>query len=349
MGFFKRYPIFCVVLVLLVLALGAGVYLVISQQAKVEDAKESYENQVRRLQEVSRGVLYNSETGQRVAPTKANRELLQVRLDQVDGDLERIRSGMVARTDRILNDSADEFTFLPKLQSFIASLKALAAKNHVILQSDEAFGFAKYATQAAQPKKEMIPMLNRQRQVLDYILKQLMASEPVSILAVEREFVERPPEEENSRNRGRNSNSNSNTKEDDVFTIQELVTARSNEFIETSAFRIVFTGRTNALREFLNRLGKFELPLIVRSVEVVPATESDVPKQAEAPKQNSSENALFALFGGGDEEEAEVEVTEETDPNKKPVITETESKFTVVIEYVEVNIDSDDETEEAGS
>ncbi|MGE9291466.1 MAG: hypothetical protein ACQKBT_10780 [Puniceicoccales bacterium] len=344
MGFFKRYPIFCVVLVLLLAALGAGVYLAINETAKVKEAKDAYESKIGSLKDISRGVLYDPETGDRVAPTPVNREVLEVRLGQVKGDLDRIRKSLVRRTDEILSDTADEFTFLPKLQSFIATLKASAARNGVILQSDEAFGFAKYAIQAAQPQKEMIPLLNRQRQVLQYILKQLIESKPTAIVAVERELIEvDTSEEDTSRNRRRAPQG------EDVFTIEDLVTARSNEFIDTSAFRLVFTGRTDVLRNFLNQMAKFELPLIVRSVEVEPATESDVPKAEEKPKENNSQDALFALFGGGDESEAEEEAGPEQVPGHEPVITENQSKFTVVIEYVEVKIEEDDENEEAGS
>ncbi|MGE9291533.1 MAG: hypothetical protein ACQKBT_11115 [Puniceicoccales bacterium] len=344
MGFFKRYPIFCVVLVLLLAALGAGVYLAINETTKVKEAKKSYESKIGTLKDISRGVLYDPETGERVAPTAVNREVLEVRLGQVNGDLERIRQGLVRRTDEILSDSADEFTFLPKLQSFIASLKASAARNGVILESDEAFGFAKYAIQAAQPQKDMIPLLNRQRQVLEYILKQLINSQPTAIIAVERELIEvEITDEDRSRNRRRDNQS------EDVFTIEDLVTARYNEFIDTSAFRLVFTGRTDVLRNFLNKMGKFELPLIVRSVEVEPATESDVPKAEEKPKESNSQDALFALFGGAEDSEPEEEAGPEQLPGHEPVITENQSKFTVVIEYVEVKIEAGDENEEAGS
>lgn len=342
MGFFKRYPIFCIVLVLLLLVLGGGIFLVLQERARVKEAENDYESALRRVQEVSRGVLYDPDTGERIAPTAANRELLKVRLDQVDADLDRIREGMAARTGKILNDSADEFTFLPKLQSFIAKQKAAAAKNQIILQTDEAFGFAKYATRAVQPQIEMIPALNRQRQVLDYILNQLIACQPSAILSVERELVEGAPTEENTRNRNRV------VPDDDVFTIEELVTARANDFIDTSAFRLVFTGRTDVLRNFLNRLAEFELPLIVRSVEVRIAAEGDQPKQAEKKSKPNSEDALFALFGGSandEEEAAPVEVV----PGKEPVITENISRFTVVIEYVELSIDSKINSEEAGS
>jgi hypothetical protein len=254
---------------------------------------------------------------------------------------------MAARTSDLLGDSADEFTFLPKLQSYIASLKALAAANNVKLGSDEAFGFAKYATRAEQPPTEMIPELNLQRQVLDYIVSKLIETRPTAILSVEREFVENANEPVDARNRNR---SRTDDPDDDVFTIQELVTARSNEFIDTSAFRLVFTGRTDVLRGFINRLGRFELPLIVRSVEVEPASESDEPEQEEAASGGGGQDALFALFGGGGaENEAEEAGEPEAVPGRDPVITENLSKFTVVIEYVEVLIESDETSEEAGS
>jgi len=342
MGFLKKYPIFCILLVLFLLVLGAGIYLTLNERAKAVAAEEAYEAEVRRLADVSTGVVYETVEGnQRIKPTAENRELLEQRLQQVRSDLERIRKGMAARTGVLLGDSADEFTFLPKLQSYIAALKALAAVNEVKLESEEAFGFAKYATQAEQPQKEMIPELNLQRQILDYLLRQLIESKPTAILAVEREFIEQPPNEDDPRSRRRNTST-----EDDVFAIQELVTARANEFIDTSAFRIVFTGRTDVLREFLNRLGRFELPVIVRSVEVQPADPEDELVEEDSAGQDT-DDSLLALFG--EDEESGEEAQPEDVPGRDPVITENQSKFTVVIEYVEVRIESEESNEEGES
>tara|TARA_R100000027_G_scaffold67749_1_gene68498 strand:- start:22065 stop:23093 length:1029 start_codon:yes stop_codon:yes gene_type:complete len=342
MGFFKRYPIFCSVLALLVLVLGAGVYLVIAKRAESADAQKGYENQVRRLNEISRGVLYDPETGLRIAPSSMNREVLAVRLGQVEGDLNRIRENMIARSDNILNDPADEFTFLPKLQSSIEDLKLEARQKGVVLPEDEAFGFAAYATQAIQPRNAQIPLLNRQRQVIQYIVGELIAAEPSAILSVERELIEVDPADLPKRGK--------NAKQDDVFTIEELVTARSNEFIETSAFRLVFTGRTDVLRNFLNTLNEFKLPLVVRSVEVEPGPPEEEPK-AEAKPSGSSDDALLALFGSGGSSSESQEVAEEEDESRKPVITENLSKFTIVIEYIEVRIEAEEEeeTQEVGS
>ncbi len=343
MGFFKRYPIFCIVLVLLALVLGAGVYLVVTERARVEQAKSDYVRQLRQLEEVSRGVPYSDETNERVAPIAENREVLENRLEKVRADLARIREGMMARSDRILGDSADEFTFLPKLQSFIARNKALAANNQIKLEEEEAFGFARYATRAAQPAEEMIPLLNLQRQILDYILNELINSRPSAILAVERELVEAPAADERGRPITRDNRGS------DVFTIAELVTAGSNEFIRTSAFRVVFTGQTDVLRNFLNRLASFELPLVVRSVEVQPASPEDEPETAASPREEEPDDALATLFGRNDEPEPEEPEASEEAPVGDPVITENNSKFTVVIEYVELEIDSEENGEEAGS
>ena len=349
MGFFKKYPIFCVVLLLLLLVLGGGIYLVLTERAKAEEARDDYESEIRRLEQVSRGVPYESEDGdQRILPNAENRKVLEERLAQVTGDLQRIRQGMAARSGNLLGDTADEFTFLPKLQSFIASLKAKAAANEIQISRNEAFGFASYATRAEQPPTDKIPELNLQRQVLDYIVKKLIDAGPTAILAVERELVEADETEETDRNRDRGSIRGNN--DDDVFTIEELVTARSNEYIETSAFRLVFTGRTDVLRQFLNTVGRFEIPLIVRSVQVEPTSEEDQPEEEEAAPTDNQQDSLLALFGGDDEsEETEEEAGPESIPGQDPVITENQSKFTVVIEYVEVLIEESESTEEGNS
>jgi len=329
MGFIKKYPIFCVLLLLFALLLGTGIYLALGERAKLAEAENALQSDVNRLRQVSDGVPYDD--GKRVPPTAASREILEERLREVRGDLLRIRDIMKARTESVLDDPADEFTFLPKLQTFIARLKSDAASNEVGIESNEAFGFARYATRARQPSAADVPLLDLQRQVLAYILRQLIQSEPRAILAVEREMVESPAENENQPQRA-----------EDIFSVPEFVTARSNEYIDTYAFRLVFTGRTDVLRRFINRLAAFELPLIVRSIEVTPVEEGDEPEEATAGA--GGEDDLFSLFGGGDTQPEE-SPEEDSDPDGEPVITENKSKFAVVIEFVELRTEAIAETE----
>ena len=58
--------------------------------------------------------------------------------------------------------------------------------------------------------------------------------------------------------------------------VDPRVTARVKGFIDTMAFRITFTGQTAALRNFVVRLAEFELPILVREVEVEPGFGSEV-------------------------------------------------------------------------
>jgi len=341
MGFLKKYPIFCLLILVFVLVLGGGIYLLSLQGKKLEAAKQSYQDAESRIQTVSKGVVYDEDERIMIAPTAENRQILENRLEEIRADMEQIRTSMAGKAEGILTEPADEFTFLPKLQEFIADMKALAAggegREGVGLNSDEAFGFARYALIGDQPDTEKIPELDRQQQVLEYILRQLFASEPTAILSVERELIE-ATEEEIEQFSNRNED-----RSDDVFIIEELVTARLNEFIDTFAFRLVFTGTTDVLRNFLNRIAFFELPLIVRSVEVEPMREQDRPERADTAP--ASDDPLAALFGGGGASASDEE--EEMDEAKKPIIVENESKFTVVIEFVELRLNMEGEADEA--
>lgn len=327
MGFFKKYPIFCVLIAVFLLLLGGGIYLVLSQGKALEEAKRSYRNAQSDIERVSRGITYDEESRILIAPTPENKELLRNRLDVIQGDIEEIRRTMSAKTEGILLDPAGEFTFLPKLQAFIADMKVLAAEDEVTLNENEAFGFARYAIRAEQPAADMIPALDRQQQVLEYILRQLFAAEPSAILSVERELIEAKVDEESRSRSRRNERSG-----EDVFIIEELITARSNEFIDTFAFRLVFTGTTEVLRNFLNRIAGFELPLIVRSIDVVPVEEGDEPEAAS--DDAGAGDTLASLFGAMEPEQEEPEV----DDGKEPIITENKSKFSVVIEFVELRM-----------
>src|SRR5207245_42405 len=57
----------------------------------------------------------------------------------------------------------------------------------------------------------------------------------------------------------------------DFFDPDPQLSVRQPGWIDSEAFRLEFTGPTPVLRDFLNTLATYRLPLIVSSVEVEPA------------------------------------------------------------------------------
>ena len=122
-------------------------------------------------------------------------------------------------------------------------------------------------------------------------------------------------------------------------------------FVDTEAFRFVFTGQTAALRAFLNRLASFELPVLVREVEVEPAAAEDMiepPTEepaAPAPAEPASETAaapsvvltLDPAAPATPPQKAPAAKAPRAAPRLStatPIVAKPVSKFTVTVEYV---------------
>ena len=59
-----------------------------------------------------------------------------------------------------------------------------------------------------------------------------------------------------------------------IFEIGTSVTSKVEGAIDTIPFEISFSGKTNTLRDFLNRLAEFKRPIVVRSINVSRPNES---------------------------------------------------------------------------
>jgi hypothetical protein len=111
----------------------------------------------------------------------------------------------------------------------------------------------------------------------------------------------------------------------DLFTIDSRTSSRVPNFVNASAYRLTFRGNTLALRALLNELARFELPVVVRSVEVSPlAAGNAVATSAPAPAPTS----LASIFGTAPAAgSASAGV-------KKPIVEQTDSRFSVTVEFV---------------
>ncbi len=143
-----------------------------------------------------------------------------------------------------------------ELTDFIGQLRAKAGQAQVGLRPDENFGFAAHTNEG--PAVEQIATIHRQRLAIQYLVETLLESHPQALLAVRRE---RPKTDAVRDQRYRT---------DDFFELDRTLSLRQPGLIEGEAFRLEFTGQTEALRLFLNHLGTGCQPVVVRSVEVGP-------------------------------------------------------------------------------
>jgi hypothetical protein len=321
MGFFKKNLTFTVVVVVCLLAFGAGAYLAFAQAGKIDQAKQTIQTAESRL---------NNLRFADPAPTEANVQASRENVAELKAVLKSIREDL--QQGSRLSTTTDGIAVMAGIQQYISDYQRMAAAqtdgngapDSITVPKDFAFGFEQYFKQATPPGDARVAAtLDKQRQILSYLLNKLFAADPASIVSVKREVLERPT----AGGRGEGSG-------DKGFQINKAVSARVPGAIDTLAFSLTFTGYTDSLRGFLNNLAKFELPIVVRSIEVTRPTGSQT---TSAPAANANNlDAIFGVFGGAGE--AAKEAPKEA---QKPVIAENISTFTVVLEFIEIVLPAD--------
>jgi len=307
MAFIKKNPIFIVIVVLLLLVFGAGIFLAIKESAAVETAQQKAS---------SSATHYRQLASLNPAPTVANVTTAEDNVAQLNLALGNIRAEL--QKGDPLTASTDGISVMTGLQRFIRDYRKIAESHTsdkgelapVQLPANFGFGFERYIDRTEVPEDpDYIATLDKQRQILSYLMGRLIESSPHAINEVKRELIELPEE------RGR-------------FEIDESVSARVPGAIDTLAFSITFTGYTESLRIFLNSLAQFELPIVVRSISV--------------DRQTGRNATITPRAGAGDPfagifEQAQ---SESSDPlaggGPMPVIDENVSTFTVILEFIEV-------------
>ena len=311
MGFIKKNLIFTIIMAVCILAFAAGLYFAFAESGKIDQKKQkitSAESQLKSMRFAD------------PAPTPENVEASAKNVAELKAGLWKIREDL-ERGARITT-STDGIGVMAGIQQFISSYQREAATQtdkdgepfEIIVPDDFAFGFEQYLDEATMlDDDELIPVLDKQRQILSYLLNKLYEAEPESIVSVEREVLEQKAEGSSSAN---------------GFAIHPAITAKVPGAINTLAFRLAFTGYTDSLRRLLNDLAKFDLPIVVRSIEV--DRPSGMSTTAKVPANNALD-AFFGVFDGGSN--SELEAPEEA---QKPVISENISTFTVVLEFIEI-------------
>jgi hypothetical protein len=244
------------------------------------------------------------------------------------------------------------------LATFVEKTREFAKKNDVEIRPEAArFGFSLYANEG--PKEDRIPAVFHQRQVVQFLVESLIEARPRSIFLIQRERAlnkaekaallaaqaaaaanaaggtppEPPPEP------APGTGSPAEPESPDIFAIDSRVTARAPGYIDTTPVRIVFTGQTVTLRTFLNKLASFELPVLVREVEVDRATAEDAivsaPVEENAAGEGTETPAAPSVVIAAPAKVAAV--TDKPAPKVStiaPIVAKPLSKFTVTVEYL---------------
>ena len=301
MKYFKKYPIFFVVMTALLLAfvgLSAFDVFLASQRTtsskRLASAMRSYKS-----------ALADDPTQKAIDASNANIAKLEGHLEFLEKDLTR------ASTDIFKPLTAKEgYQLVEQLRGFVNGWRKEAQKLDIRISNDMDFGFKKYVAPNAEPPKDAaIADLWKQACVLSYINKKLFACKteksPMGIFAVQREILDSEGVKEQKNKRGARARRVAQGSSGDNFKIDTAITARKKGSLDTLAYKFVFAGHTDVLRRFLNQLKDFDAMLVVRSIDVKPADmakwESIAPASPDTVDQGTGATAaqndgLSALF-----------------------------------------------------
>ncbi len=343
MKYFKKYPLFFVIVSLLCAVFVAGTgYNVYLNMQRVDAGKK-----LKKSMKAYSNALEADPSQKAIDDSAKNIKQLQGRLDFLIKDLTR------ASNDIFKPLTAKEgYQLTEQLRGMVNKWKLEAKNKDIAIPEEMEFSYKKYvAPNALPPRNEAVPAIWKQACVLDYIMKKLYLCKseesPMYVLWVQREVLKE--ETDNSKKnkkttrvvRKRKSSSISG----DSFEIDKAITARKEGSLDTLAYRFVFAGHTDVLRRFLNQLKDFDAMLVVRSIDVRPADKASIDaitqnREAEEAESQENNDAGNALFGGNSENSSgESENSGDgsiTVQNRTPVVTDNISEFTVVIEYVDV-------------
>ena len=311
MGFIKKNLTFTTIVVVCILAFAAGAYLAFAEAGKIDQAKQKITAAESRLDKMRSA---------NPAPTQENVEASAENVSKLEAELRKIRADL--EQGARITTSTDGIGVMAGIQQFISEYQREAVAHtdkggepvEIIVPDDFAFGFEQYLDEARMlDDEDLIPVLDKQRQILSYLLDKLYGAEPESIVSVQREVLELKSE---------------GTGSVKGFAINPAITAKVPGAIDTLAFGLTFTGYTDSLRGLLNDLAKFDLPIVVRSIEVERPSGSRTTTKVPA---NNNLDAFFGVFDGGSNPEAGT-----PEEAQKPVISENISTFTVVLEFIEI-------------
>ncbi len=317
----KTNPVFTITIsLLLAIAVGAGVLLYLTM-GKVSAA-------ARIVQQKSQ--VLDSFTNRTPFPSDENLSAVKADLAQSENLLATMQAALKGRGEFAKRVQTAVPPVGPTeayfdLANFIEAMRTAAASAEVGIPEGTRFGFSTYSSTG--PERDHIALVHRQRLVSEYLLTTLFKAKPQELVSLQRNRPSSTNATAAPAIVSRNSSSGNNNPDSDYFSIDERMTAAVPGFVETTGFKLTFIGYSSALRDFLNEIASFDLPLVVRSVEVESvATKAGSNSSKPAPAVNSL-SALFGTAAPGGTSTAEPAAAQ-------PIVDQITSRFTVTIEYI---------------
>ncbi|HVU37981.1 MAG TPA: Amuc_1100 family pilus-like protein [Opitutales bacterium] len=318
MDFAKRYPLLTTILSVCVIAFLVELFFLWKFSSNVAVAQTQLKKSASAAEAVSKSS---------PAPSQQNLDAATKNVADLKAELADVDHTLQDTPLKITDIPTKDVDLLSQIQSYKDGLNQKAKDKGIIVPNDYNYGFGMslyVGKGVSAPAPEKFPAVYKQMKVLDYILNHLfddakLPDQKMKIISVEREDVTAVVVPTASAYAAPVNPDEGGTASD-FFVIPPTITARVPDAINTLAFRIRFIAHTESLRILLNDLAKFELPLVVRSIEVVPAPTTD--RSIYGAPATAGRSALSAANAAPD--------------NRKPVVTENYSQFTITIEYVEL-------------
>ncbi len=323
MASFKSHPFFYTTLILLGAVTAGQAWLVFNQRSQTARLSQDIERGRNELAAFGRQNPFPSrENVERVEQDRRQAERTRAEIRQIlratSETAERLAAAVVpgSTTDAYFD-----------IANYVERIRAAAQEAGVALPVEDRLGFSQYAN--VGPERELIGPVFRQRQYADYLMSVLIAARPREISSLQRErpltaAQRQQMAEAAALGQAPTPPAGGGAESGDYFVIDPRVSARVPGFVDTIPFRLNFVGTTGSLRMLLNELARFELPVVVRSVEVEPLTGRAEGRQAQRPAPAANP---FALFGGGAEAAPAAEA-------ERPLVDQTDSRFVVTVEFV---------------
>ena len=320
MEYIKKHPIYVFFVTISVVAFIAGIVFSVLSYLELDKASRNFIKADKSFKQLVNSS--PSPTLQNVEISNENVLALQERLESIRNDLERGKEPL---------DDIGGNEVVEKIKNFQREFKELALSNYdengmapIEIPEKFGFGFDRFSSKSSPPKDQKeINMLYQQVEILRYLLTKLYESNPKSLISIKRESAKI--------NEGGIDDESFYT-DSSIFDINSAISARVEGAIETLAFEISFMGKTNSLRQYLNDLSEFNMPIVVRSINV------NRPEVSIKINDNfNNYDQEFDIFGD------EVKKIQE-EQKKEPVVTDNISEFTLTLEYFRIVLPEDDFT-----
>lgn len=308
-------------MVLLAGALAFEIFLVLGQRKTALAAEEDFGAKVEEFKRLA---------NKDVLPHQKNVEATEAEIDRQQQERALYVASIEDREE--LNEMfaahpTSSTNALFDIQFFVEEYRKLAAAAMPVTEGDlanEYFGFGAYAQ--AGPPEALLGTVFKQRLIVAYILDNLFEAQPEELIAVQRpgEAGGEAAQPDPRGGRGETQAGGAG------FRLNPRLSVAEPGIAETSAYQVSFTGRASTLRAFLNELASFEMPLIVRSIEVAPANGGGASERGQEPARRRRSRTP----------EPEPEPQQEGEAPKQdeniPLVADNLSRFTVAMEFVEL-------------